>query len=105
VADTVGLEEVPIGTDFVLVWVDVSVNGSDPLPFLLDTGFEYSVIDAGVAADLSLPVSDPDTVPQPGGQAEVGMTRATVLSVSGGDLRYRPLRAIPIAGRSVDRRS
>jgi hypothetical protein len=98
VVDTAALAEVSIGTDFGLVWVEVSVNGSDPLPFLLDTGFEYSIIDAGVAAALSLPVSDPDTVPQPGGPVEVGMTRATVLSVPGGDLRDWPLRAIPIAG-------
>jgi hypothetical protein len=50
-----------------------------------------------MAADLSLPVSDPDNVLQPGGPVEVGMRRATTLSVPGGDLRDGPLRAIPIA--------
>ena len=96
-AVVVVLAEVPIDTDFGLVWIEVSVNGSDPLPFLLDTGFDYSVIDAGVATALSLTVSDPDTVPQPGGPVEIGMTTATTLGVPGGDLLDWPLRAIPIA--------
>jgi hypothetical protein len=91
------LAEVPIDTDFGLVWVEVSVNGSDPLPFLLDTGFDYSVIDAGVAAALSLTVSDPDTVPQPGGAVEIGLTEGVTLGVPGAELSDWTLRAIPIA--------
>jgi hypothetical protein len=93
----VSLAEVPIDTDFGLVWIEVSVNGSDPLPFLLDTGFDYSVIDAGVAAALSLTVSDPDTVPQPGGPVEIGLTEGVTLGVPGGELHDWTLRAIPIA--------
>ena len=96
-AGVVALAEVPIDTDFGLVWIEVSVDGSDPLPFLLDTGFDYSVIDAGVAAALSLTVSDPDTVPQPGGPVEIGLTEGVTLGVPGGDLHDWTLRAIPIA--------
>ena len=40
VVDTAALEEVPIEMDFGLVRVEVSVKGSDPLPVLLNTGFE-----------------------------------------------------------------
>ena len=97
VGQVVVLAEVPIDTDFGLVWVEVSVNGSDPLPFLLDTGFDYSVIDAGVAAALSLPVSDPDTVPQPVGAVEIGLTEGVTLGVPGGEFPDWTLRAIPIA--------
>jgi len=96
-AGVAALAEVPIDTDFGLVWIEVSINGSDPLPFLLDTGFDYSVIDAGVAAALSLTVSDPDTVPQPGGPVEIGLTEGVTLGVPGGDLHDWTLRAIPIA--------
>ncbi len=96
-AGVVALAEVPIDTDFGLVWIEVSINGSDPLPFLLDTGFDYSVIDAGVASALSLTVSDPDTVPQPGGPVEIGLTEGVTLGVPGGDLHDWTLRAIPIA--------
>lgn len=91
------LAEVPIETDFGLVWIDVSVNESEPLSFLLDTGFDYSVIDAGIAADLSLPVSDPDTVPQPGGAVEIGLVKGVSIGVPGGRLHDWTLRAIPIA--------
>ncbi len=94
---TVVLAEVPIDTDFGLVWLEVSVNGSAPLPFLLDTGFDYSVIDAGVAVDLRLTVSDPDTVPQPGGAVEIGLTEGVTLGIPGGELSDWTLRAIPIA--------
>ena len=96
-AGVIALAEVPIDTGFGLVWIEVSINGSDPLPFLLDTGFDYSVIDAGVAAALSLTVSDPDTVPQPGGPVEIGLTEGVTLGVPGGDLHDWILRAIPIA--------
>lgn len=98
--DVVGLAEVPIDTDFGLVWIEVSVNGSDPLPFLLDTGFDYSVIDAGVAASLSLTVSDPDTVPQPGGPVEIGLAEDVTIGMPGGDFPDWTLRVIPIAAAS-----
>jgi hypothetical protein len=91
------LAEVPIDTDLGLVWIEVSVNGSEPLPFLLDTGFDYSVIDAGIAAGLSLAVSDPDTVPQPGGAVEIGLAEGVTIGVPGGELHDWTLRAIPIA--------
>jgi len=95
--EVAALAEVPIDTDFGLVWLEVSVNGSDPLPFLLDTGFDYSVIDAGVAAALSLTVSDPDTVPQPGGPVEIGLAEGVTIGMPGGEFRDWTLRAIPIA--------
>jgi len=95
--EVAALAEVSIDTDFGLVWLEVSVNGSDPLPFLLDTGFDYSVIDAGVAAALSLTVSDPDTVPQPGGPVEIGLAEGVTIGLPGRELRDWTLRAIPIA--------
>ena len=98
--DVVVLVEVPIDTDFGLVWIEVSVNGSDPLPFLLDTGFDYSVIDAGVAASLSLTVSDPDTVPQPGGPVEIGLAEGVTIGMPGGEFPDWTLRVIPIAAAS-----
>ena len=94
--------DVPIDTDFGLVLVDVSVNGGEPLTFILDTGFEFSVIDAGVAAELGLAVSDPDTIPQPGGPVEVGLVEGVRLGLPGDELAPRTMRALPIAsGRAV----
>jgi predicted aspartyl protease len=94
--------DVPIDTDFGLVLLDVSVNGGEPRTFLLDTGFEFSVIDAGVAADLGLSVSDPDTIPQPGGPVEVGLVAGVRLGLPGDEFAPRTLRALPIAaGRAV----
>ncbi|MCL7937785.1 MAG: hypothetical protein M8844_06470, partial [marine benthic group bacterium] len=69
------------------------------------TGFDYSVIDAGIAADLSLAVSDPDTVPQPGGAVELGLAEGVSIGVPEGEFRDWTLRAIPIAAASrMDRR-
>ncbi|MCL7984688.1 MAG: aspartyl protease family protein [marine benthic group bacterium] len=99
-ANAIVLAEVPIDTDFGLVWIEVTVNGSAPLPFLLDTGFDYSVIDAGIAADLSLAVSNPDTVPQPGGAVELGLAEGVSIGVPGGEFHDWTLRAIPIAAAS-----
>lgn len=101
-SDTSGLASTPradvtIDTDFGLVLLDVSVNDGKPHTFILDTGFEFSVIDAGVAAELGLTVSDPDTIPQPGGPVEVGLVEGVRLGLPGDDFAPRTLRALPIS--------
>jgi len=89
--------DVTMDTDFGLVLLDVSVNDAEPRTFILDTGFEFSVIDAGVAAELGLRVSDPDTIPQPGGPVEVGLVEGVRLGLPGDDFAPRTLRALPIS--------
>ena len=91
------LADVTIDTDFGLVLLDVSVNDGEPRTFILDTGFEFSVIDAGIAAELGLAVSDPDTIPQPGGPLEVGRVEGVRLGLPGDEFAPRTLRAVPIS--------
>jgi predicted aspartyl protease len=98
----------PFDDDFGLVFVQVTVTGSDSLWFLLDTGFEYSVLNADHVAGLGLALVDTQTVPQPGGPVTVGTIPATTLSVGGREIRDVALRALPltplqpIVGRVVD---
>jgi hypothetical protein len=66
------IADVPFNDDFGLVFFEASVNGSEPLVFLLDTGFDVSILDAGAAARLGLPTLDVRTEAQPGGELEVG---------------------------------
>ena len=90
--------EVPFQSDFGLIWVQTTVNGSAPLWFLLDTGFEYSLIDAAAAQRLGLQVQDPQSVPQPGGTVEMGAVPDVQLAI--GSIRVPPLtvQAVPLAG-------
>ena len=61
----VPIADVPFNDDFGLVFFEASVNGSDPLVFLLDTGFDVSILDAGAAERLGLPTLDVRTEAQP----------------------------------------
>jgi len=90
--------EIPFQSDFGLIWVQTTVNGSAPLWFLLDTGFDYSLIDAAVAQRLGLQVQDPQSVPQPGGAVEMGAVADVQLAI--GSVRVPPLtvQAVPLAG-------
>jgi hypothetical protein len=42
-----------------LILIDVSVNGSKPLPFALDSGSDHTVIDQGAAKALGLAIGSP----------------------------------------------
>lgn len=90
--------EVPFEPDFGLVWLQVGVNGTAPRWFLLDTGFEYSLIDASTAGKLDLQVENPQFVPQPGGAVEMGAVSDVALTI--GQVRVPPLtlQAVPLSG-------
>jgi len=90
--------EVPFESDFGLVWMQVEVNGTGPLWFLLDTGFEYSLVNAAVVGRLGLRVENPQLVPQPGGAVEMGAVSDVALAM--GDVHVPPLtvQAVPLSG-------
>jgi len=88
---------VPFDDAFGLVWVPTVLQGADTLWFLLDTGFEFSLIDAGAAASLGLTLTDVQTIPQPGGSVEIGSVSGVRIDI--GSVRFSdwPLQALPLA--------
>lgn len=89
---------VPFDNAFGLVWVMVSVGDTDSLAFVLDTGFDYSLINASVAGRLGLDVEEPQLVPQPGGAVEVGAVSGVTLGIGGIQVGPLTLQAVPLAG-------
>lgn len=88
---------IPFNRDMNMVFFRVSVNGSRPLLFCLDTGFDVSLIDAGVAKRLRLKLENKQIVPQPGGAIEMGDIPAANLSIGGLRLTGQPLHTAPLA--------
>ncbi|MGW8281961.1 MAG: aspartyl protease family protein [Gemmatimonadota bacterium] len=97
-------------TEFVdgLVLVDVVVDGV-PGWWILDSGYDYSLIDSTVAASAGMPLSDRETVPQPGGEVSQEWTRNATLELANGswnadslavlDMRgLAPMVGVPLAG-------
>lgn len=74
-----------LATKFVdgIVLVRGSVGGESGW-WVLDTGFDYSIIDAGVVSRTGLGVSEVEEVAQPGGAVETRWTRAVTLDLAGG---------------------
>ena len=78
-----------------LPMVQVRVNGSRPLWFLIDSGFDQSAIDASVAKELRLRVEDARTEASPGGRVKVGTIRRATLGISRLDLLNVTLESVP----------
>lgn len=102
----VPIADVPFNDDFGLVLFEASVNGSEPLVFLLDTGFDVSILDADAAARLGLPTIEVQKEAQPGGEVEVGQLAPVAFSI--GDLRLDGVKLVTIplggAGAFIGRR-
>jgi hypothetical protein len=73
--------------DQFLVVVPVSINGAGPFNFLLDTGATNSVIDRGLADQLSLPVVGDEEVTGMQGKVRLSIVRSQSVSVAGRTVR------------------
>lgn len=80
-----------------MVLLDVKAQGTQGL-WILDSGYEYSLIDSATALASGIPVSTPATVAQPGGSVTQGMARDVSLEVSGRPYRPESLAVLPLAG-------
>jgi predicted aspartyl protease len=92
------LADVPFDDDFGLIFFEVQVHGSEPVSFILDTGFEVSIIDADVASVLGLRVLETRDEAQPGGSVE--MSRLAPVALSIGELKVEDvhLMTAPLSG-------
>ncbi len=68
-----------------LVYLQTTVNGSDPLPFVLDTGASYSVISPELAKKLNIEATNavPSGGPGRGGDAMMSTAQGVTLGVPG----------------------
>jgi hypothetical protein len=81
----------PLDTSFGLAFVTVPVNGGAPLTFLIDTGFDVSILDTDTAARLGVAVAPAERVAQPGGEVE--MSKVPELAFGFGRLTLRTASA------------
>lgn len=85
--------ESPLG----LAVVEARVNGAK-LTLLVDTGFDVTVIDAGVAERLGLKGEEATLVPQPGGAVATGVLPPIELALGGARFDIDSAQAMPLAG-------
>jgi len=84
------LADVPFDDAFGLVFFDASIGDSGPLSFMLDTGFDTSVLNADVAARLGMKLAEVKSEAAPGGAIDVGMLPPVTLGI--GALRIEGVR-------------
>jgi hypothetical protein len=80
-----------------IILLDVKVQATQGL-WILDSGYEYSLLDSATAQMSGIAVSAPSTVAQPGGSVSQGMARDVPLEVSGRPFRPDSLAVLPLAG-------
>lgn len=93
------LVEIPMLTFGGRPILQVTINGSGPYDFILDTGSPLTVIDAGLAQELKLHDLGQTTLGSPGGEPVHSMlTRIDKMEVSGVVIIDSPGEAIDLAG-------
>lgn len=80
--------------------VDVTLNGKGPYTFFMDTGAGASMLDAGLAKELGLPVTGTLRTGSPLGKGDVEADVVTVSTVGVGDLVFenREMTLFDLAG-------
>jgi Aspartyl protease/PDZ domain len=63
-------------------FAQVSIGGSRPLAFILDTGADDDIVNARVVRELGLHVVNPQLVEQPGGAIEMGQIESVQLRLA-----------------------
>jgi len=80
-----------------IVLLEVTLQGKAGL-WILDSGYEYSLLDSTTAQSAGIAVSAPSTVAQPGGSVTQGWARDVSLELSGRPFRPDSLAVLPLAG-------
>jgi len=80
------------------VFVESRINGSAPLPFLLDTGASESVLNSDRLAELGLRGRPSDSASVEGGTMETTFVPDVTLTIGDIVLAARPVTALPLGG-------
>ena len=89
----------PVHADFVdgIILLEVTLQGKQGL-WILDSGYEYSLLDSATAQAAGIAVSAPASVAEPGGSVSQGWARAVPLEVSGRPFHPDSLAVLPLSG-------
>jgi len=79
-----------------LVFVQVSVNGSSPLDFIVDTGAEVTVLNSSRLAQLGLAAIGELAIGGGGGNAAMSYVRGVSFALPGVQLRDQIVTAVPL---------
>ncbi|MFH2056826.1 MAG: hypothetical protein ABIJ61_12780, partial [bacterium] len=95
-----GLSACPVQFDlyFNLVFVQASINSNTGCWFIVDSGFEYSLLNMDRLPELGLTAGISATDAQPGGEVEVAEVTDVSISFPCLDVRFDQIKAIPLAG-------
>lgn len=87
----------PIKTEFVdgLILVDITLSGAHGW-WLLDSGYECSVLDSTAARTQGITTTTPEKTPAPGGDVNQASARGLVLGLSGETLRPDSVAVVPL---------
>jgi hypothetical protein len=93
------LAEVPMSVIYNLPLLELRFANGQQGTFIVDSGFDVNIVDAGFAAQLGLKVEDPEKVLQPGGEIEMGLIKDFAftlgeLEVAGLSAQSAPIAAI-----------
>jgi len=92
--------DVPLESVFRLPVHEVRIGDSPPLTFILDTGFDVSLLDDQRAAELGLVPDERRQEAQPGGAIETGKLPPVTLTLGPLDVEGVRLTTTPLAGLS-----
>lgn len=90
------VSEVPIVTDYGLVFFQMRVNDSGPYWFQLDTGFDVNVLNASLVKPLKLSLENKQEIPAPGGTIEIGTASGVRFELPGVELADQTVTAVPL---------
>jgi len=90
------IADIPFDGDCGFILLESSIAGK-PLTFLLDTGFDVSILDAGIAERLGLRVVETRVEAQPGGSVEMGRLAPVELTIGKLHVKDLNLQTAPIA--------
>jgi len=90
--------EAPLESVFGLPFVEVRIEGSRPLGFMIDTGFDISILDLDTATELSLTAEELTRTAQPGGEIEMGLLPPVSLAIGARVIDGVALTSVPLAG-------
>jgi predicted aspartyl protease len=88
---------IPIEIDNNIILLRVSVNNSEPLKFIFDTGASHTVINSQRAAELGLKTEGDATVTATGGKIQGSVIKGVSLKVAGAEISDQMIASIPFA--------
>jgi len=88
--------DIPFDLYLNLIFLQVRVDNSEPLVFILDSGFEESVLNKSTADKLGLKTSADRTEEAPGGEIELSYTDSITFNLTGVDIFENRVAVVPL---------